>query len=302
MKLISALSAAFACVSLSSWLHAQGVVPPTLSRNSALEQVRAGCQAGRVTTSAVDKLVRIEWNAMALMNGSSPTEDAWCHGTLEWSTDTQDFTTQYWPTACCVIVCGKTRAGETIIELWPLEWPRPMPAPRTDTHTGVTSVGLALPMLAAKKILYRAHTVGKVLARNVCGIRRSTGATANLLVQFHDSNDVYVMNLTTQALNLLASATSPAGTLGIVPSLATGEQDYVQFGDKIAGAETGYTYTFGFSNFGSSMNVYDPNYQTLILLDADRNGVIETARYYTNDQRVAAGWTDATTFANDWRP
>ncbi len=308
MNTMTAIPLALAWLSLPCSLDSQSVVPVTLTANNALEQVRAGYQAGRVSTSAVNKRVRIEWTAMALMNGSSPTEDAWGNTSLRWSTDTQDFTTRYWPTACCVldnsslVVCGKTQAGDTIIELWPLEWPDPMPLPVTSIQTGVTKVGIALPMLGTKTTLYTGNAVGKQLVRNACGIRRSTGSAANLLIQFDDSNDIYTLDLTTHALALLASATNSGGALGIVPSLATGEQDYVEFGDKIGGAETGYTYTFGYTRWGSPMCVYDPNYQTLILLDANRDGIIEATRYYTNDQRVAGGWTDSTNFANYWKP
>ncbi|MBL8862417.1 MAG: hypothetical protein JNK02_10445 [Planctomycetes bacterium] len=243
---------------------------------------------------------------MALINGAQPPENYWGDLSYEWATSEQKFTLRYYPTACCVIdnesivVAGKADDGQTIIELWTLAWPSPMPAPIVNTQTGVSSVNVALPSIAARTELYKANIVGRVLARNMCGLRRASGSTENLLVQFDDSSDLLSLNLSTKVLTFVAGSTASGGVLGILPLSA--DQDYLQFGDRITGAETGYSYTFGVSRGGSCMLVEDPNFASLILLDSNRDGVIDGTRQYTNAQRSAGGWTNLVNFANYWKP
>lgn len=286
--------------------HAQSPVPPTLIRGGSSEQIRIAHQAGRVTTFAAEKEVRIAWTAMALLNGPQPPEAHWADSQYEWATDDQVFTTRHYPTASCVVsgsmvvVCGKTDSGDTLIESWLLAWPSPMPAPSTNVQTGVTSVGIALPSLGARTELYKATVIGRALVRNVTSLRRSMGAPQHLVLQFDDSNDIYSLDLATKTLTLLGSSSSPGGSLGVLP--LTSGQDCLLFGNKIGGSETGYSYTFAETRWGSSMAVEDPNFVTMVLVDSDRDGVIDNVRQYTNAQRKADGWTELVNFANYWNP
>jgi len=243
---------------------------------------------------------------MALLNGSQPAEDHLADPAYSWATNDQVFTTRFYPTACCVIegvsmiVCGKTDLGDTVIERWLLEWPSPMPAPATNVQSGVTSVGIALPSLGARSELYKANTPGRLLVRNITGIRRSAGPCENLLVQFDDSSDICSLNLATKAIVLLGSAANQGGTLGLLP--VTQEQDCLLFGDKIGGTETGFSYTFSVTRWASSMIVEDPSFVTMILVDSNRDGSIDAVRQYTNAQRKSDGWIELQNFADYWKP
>jgi hypothetical protein len=107
-------------------------------------------------------------------------------------------------------------SGKTLVYIQDLVWPKVMPAVYNDTQTGEQHVDVAMPTLGKKKYLYTGvNTPGKMGVRLLWKMRVGSDMNTILgsLFQFHDSGDVYSVNLNGLHLQQVAwSQGAPSGS------------------------------------------------------------------------------------------
>jgi hypothetical protein len=191
---------------------------------------------------------------------------------------------RYWPTCVrelsngVLLVAGKgARFGNTIIEV--MRFGPPSLGPLSTPSAPVLIPG---PFLEVDEIVNH-KLVGKELVEEMqCMLPSRT----KLLVRYHDSDDVYVLDVGDGTELLFASPTAKPGALHI-PLLA---QDglVVWSRQRVAG---GVVYGF------QRTDVTDPAAQSRALLfDMDSNGSIETWSMYSVETYDAAGYSSPGTW------
>ena len=284
-------------------------VPWELRDQDATGTIRKSFQEGVVSLSARDQSVTMNWSASPIANAQPDFSLVWdpqtrALGNNVVQTGAQTVVVRYYPTAACVVdndsivVAGVDSTGETVIEVWALVWPSPMPTVQTNIQTGLKSVAVAMPSVGSKTRIYDASVPGRNIARNLCGMRRQTDQAAAALVQFYDSTDIYAANLTTGALSLVASASSAPTTLGPIADLGVDSVSRIWCGDKIS---QGYVYVLrrGSPNVSFTWGGTVPN--ILVLIDADRNGAIDSYLSLDSAAFVSQGLADLGNYNLWWR-
>jgi len=282
--------------------------PYMLRMRGGAGAIRNGYQEGRIRTNALDRWVVINWTASPIANQAPNYSLQWssqhnAFGNNKAQDGFQEFSTRFHPTANCVIdssrilVGGITPAGRTIIEEWTLGWPEAMPTPVTSTTTGIVSVAVALVTVTDTRRLFDADEVGKKYVRNLCEIRRADAPTESCIVQFHDSNDVYELNLGDSNMKLLASASISTGPLGLVVGLGAKDHYGVWFGDRLG---VGYTYRLVRGHKVGPLPATGSSPPTVILVDGDRNGTIDSVLQLAAAEYQAQGWSDLANYASWW--
>ena len=275
------------------------------------EHLRRGHQAGQPTIGG-GRTVTIQWSAGPRENRDRPPTFALepidfaenAVGGDVCQLREQTFRTEVLPSAVTVVdgetlvVCGRLDGSRTAIELWSFAWPEPMPGPTTDVTTGLTSVPVVLPDPRAVTRVPDTD-VGPRLVCNVTGLRRAGLPCEKLLVQLDDDpRELYALHLATGALELIASAHAATGLLGLLPTL--GAFDHIDYGDH---ARDGYLYAFGRSSPGCG--ALPPSWGTVrhpVLVDADRDGVLDWAVDIDQRDRETLGWRELTSYEDWWRP
>lgn len=292
---------------ITSAVAQQVQVPVDISmirRSSGM--VRKGYQAGAVTINPIAKEVRIEWESSALQNSLPtfplPYDPATNSlGGNKARSSNQTVSTRFHPTAVAVsdrvniLVVGINDQDKTVMELWTLGWPAQMPAPMTSMQTGITDVAIVHPTVSANRFYAQPSGPGLRYVRNVCAMRRPSGAATHAVVQFHDSGDLHIVSFATGTLSLLGSSTNGSGTLGLISSLSPSDQYVAKFGDRNG---TGFVYMFVRGLSPSIGNAATP--PTLVLIDADRNGAIESYVNVSYPDWMPQGWGSLSNYNNWW--
>lgn len=165
----------------------------------------------------------------------------------------------FWPTSAEVVagnrivVAGKERNGDTRVELWELDLPI---VTSKSTPAGVTKYEIVTKPLKSITMLYSDKIPGRDTIRGMIALR---GSSNMLLVQFHDSRDLYTLDWAAEpyALTLLSSASANPG-LGLEFDVYVGGDHSLQ----------GYCYTMS----SISDLTIGPCY---VLRDQNRDGVID---------------------------
>ncbi|MEM1452816.1 MAG: hypothetical protein AAF726_13570 [Planctomycetota bacterium] len=215
-------------------------------------------QRGRLWYSTVRKVVEVDWFAARDIPadgfGSTPVRST-----------RQAFAVPYFPTDVValsrdsILVAGKYRGTETVIEQWTLRWPRKMPRPRASDV-----VEVAEPTEVSRREVYRGDLAGQRIVHKMCRMRHDP---AIVMLQFDDSTDLRQLDLGTGELSTIATM-SGARALGPVPGLADGHP-FVWTGDH---STRGYVYVFGTK--GSAF-VRTERPDTIVLCDVDRDGTLD---------------------------
>lgn len=190
--------------------------------------------------------------------------------------------TSYYPTAAAVVgntvvVGGKGRGDETIIEAWNYAWPGPNPPGQSGT--------VDQPNLVSVIELYRGEQVGKLLVREILPYLGSASTpNPEVLVQFDDSRDIYALDLKTHAMSLEVSS-SAAGTLQNVADLGK-DFHWAWVGEH---ATEGYVYNFGWF-FGTTRTTH------LVLRDTDKDGVVDDYLSLSPTEWDASAYADHSTY------
>lgn len=183
---------------------------------------------------------------------------------------TEEFSVDYWPTACettadqHLIVAGKRSNGNTCIERCTLK----KPLIRPDGRGGVfwSSQGRSEVVT-----VYDAAQVGEDIVR---GMIRKRGAADRVLVHFHDSRDLYELDVShAPATPKLILSHSDEATL-------LGDFDHYVGADH---SRFGYVYCFGSIDHPDEV-------MALMLMDSDRDGAIESHGPITGAQWAEQGF------------
>lgn len=279
-------------------------IPYVLRHRGGAGAIHKGFQRGIVNTDAFAKSVTIDWAASAIMDQPPDYTLVWDSdnrtlGPYKTQSRTQMFQTRFYPTASCIIsqssalVSGVTTSGRLTIERWDFVWPSPMPAPATDTASGVVSVPVTLPSRSMVRTVWSEDlTPGRYFVKILRAIASSNADPASCLVVFYDSNDVYTLDLVDGSMSLLASATDPNGQLGIVASLSPNTHYWSEFGNHIS---AGFVY-----HLGRGLDLQPPptagDPLECIFVDADRNGTIDSVLQLTTSEYLSQGWNDSTSY------
>lgn len=183
----------------------------------------------------------------------------------------QSFSTSYWPNAACwldadtLFVAGKARAGDTVIERWEFG---------ATTH-GTDPSGQQFITPGPRNSVsafYSADTAGMKLVEGMTVFKGS--ANQRILVQFHDSRDVYVFDAATGAAQLQASPTDTSA-LVYEPVL---NQDWFSIQSR-EHVSLGHAYIFERND-----DVAGPGSPPILMLfDQDKNGNLETSLVVDDD-------------------
>jgi len=194
----------------------------------------------------------------------------------------QIITLPYWPTDAIglsdveIAVGGKMSRGATVIETVEISTPTLVFDIATGDPTLIPSA------VGDRAYVYLESTIGRDM---VVWLRNMKYDTSNMLIHFHDSGDVYRLNLATEVLTLQASATPVTG-VPYVPELA-GTYDEVWGGDNIA---LGYVYVL--NEYGSPDSV--------VLIDSNRDGDVDSHVVVADSATWASmGLSDAGNYS-DW--
>jgi hypothetical protein len=108
------------------------------------------------------------------------------------------------------------------------------------------------------------------------------------------------MDLASGARSLLASQTDSLACLGVVAALGCTYCDSIQFGDR---PETGFSYVFtGWGPGCVQAAPSDTDPRILILLDTDRDGIIDSFKQLSGTQWMAEGWFRLESYREWWLP
>lgn len=286
----------------SAAIGAGSLPPPALWNSPSLHAIVRGHQSGEVLADTLGRKVAFHW--MAWSENGTPidwTTLSFDHdgmmGSHNVSHDVQAFGVRYHPTVTSalgddrVVVAGANALGETIIEVWSLEWPAAMPSPYIDPLSGLDSVAVARPELSSVDLLYSDDIPGMQHVRAIVGMKSDqVPGFTGVLVQFDDSRDVYAFSLDANAPPVLvASPNSGAGALLVIPELS--QLDYDVFGGSSAPPH-GYVYLLGVGRTTG---------ETLVaLIDGDKNGVIDSSTLINASQWESQGWSNANNMLEEW--
>lgn len=222
-----------------------------------------GSVRAAVWTRTDTKRVSVDWSYFPNLNDPS-----------EMTTETQNFTTRYFPTYACGIgtdklcVAGVDGLGKTVLELWAFDVSNVEADPPTKaTRTSVTTL------------------INEVVAGRYCILQfvPSRADPDVLLMRYHDSRDVYAFDTGTQVFTKVAGPgpTEPSGVI-VVPELAgvyasIGSRDHVTHG---------YAYIFRLPHASPDSR------KVVVLIDSDRDGDLDSGDALTATEWDSGGWAD----------
>lgn len=187
------------------------------------------------------------------------------------TTQAEAFTTSYWPTGIAprggsVLYVGGTRAnGETVIERWTFEIPTPLPEQaEIFERTSVTSI-------------YSARASGRT---HVAQLAPTVGFPG-VVVQYHDSRDLWIYRESTAAWTLGASPVS--GPALLVPELS--EVVWTTLG-ALSHKTLGAMYVLGSDTLD----------HCLVIWDGNKDGVLDSSRTLDTQAWAAGGFNDSSQY------
>jgi hypothetical protein len=145
--------------------------------------------------------------------------------------------------------------------------------------------------------LYTADEAGRRYVAALAGLRVQGAETEAALVQFYDSQDVYVLDLNVHTLLLLASANAPGAIFSAPESLSVTDHTGITCADR---TDVGFVYTF--SRGKGDLTWLDQPYDTpiLTLIDSDRDGDVDSFLQLSDEQFTQGGWDDLSNYTDWW--
>lgn len=303
-RLVIALSLAAAGASLLPVLGGLAVlpgypqdIPLRLKGRSSWRQLQRGYQSGEVSSFTDNKRITILWAASFKVNQPVPPPGPSLGSVEDDPTEyqLQTFGLRHYPTDVCaldsdrILISAVSITGETIIERWTFTWPATMPGPQPPPNGPVSIV---LPVRSGVLQLYRADIAGKRFVRSIAPVLRGSSPVQSALVQFDDSGDVYLLDVSTGALSLAASPTNGLAQLGVIPGL-----DSPRLNMCVPRSRAGYGYLY---MFGSARNaIYTAAWPDVpAILDTNKDGVLDgfivipSADYWGG----SGSWTDGSVY------
>lgn len=202
------------------------------------------------------------WGRLQFAAGPKSLRCAWTLGDPKnpQSHGEQIIATSYYPTCLITpsptkwVVAGKTTRGATVIEVWTVQ--KPLVAYPLNQNASPVIEPATVTQI---DVVYDAAVEGRDMVAQMCG---KFGDANKILVQFYDSKDLYELDLTSQALTLVASPTAGGGVLQ-APALS---KDYQQFWTR---EHLTYGYVYVLASAGSSTG-------TLVFKDTNKDGSIDS--------------------------
>lgn len=212
----------------------------------------------------------------------------------------ESFATEYWPT--CMIapdkdhlyVAGKGTDGTAILERWTFaetsatgaHCPSVLPPDPDLCYTGGNRWSLP-PRTKVERVIARAPDDPRGLIRGLLPCLRSPD---KLLVYYHASRELYLVDVLTKNQTLQASPTGASASLR-VPDLAL---DYRRCWSADYTARGHCYFLGGFSTEDSYPTMPD---HLLVLIDSDRDGKIDAAQLISGKAWTTGGWGDLANIA-----
>ncbi|MBL8861641.1 MAG: hypothetical protein JNK02_06475 [Planctomycetes bacterium] len=203
------------------------------------------------------------------------------------------FATSYWPTRVVplddyhVCVAGRTSSGRAVLERWTfamhtaLGTPAPSVAQVLPTGGGAPRATWTLPpRVAADEILVDAAGAP---TGDVRGVLPSLHSTTKVFVYYAGTNDLFHVDLVSRVRTLAASPVA-AGVALHVPALAAGYDTH--WSAEYAGR--GHCYLFARLRPDVAWGPAD----TLVCIDADRDGQLDSSRLLDGAAWLSEGWGD----------
>jgi hypothetical protein len=210
------------------------------------------------------------------------------------ATTSQSFDTPYWPTRALVVdpqhlfVAGKALDGATILERWTFAKrstegvPLPSVSPSCGADGSQTQhyEWTIPPRTDVEELIDVAPDSPRGLIR---GLIRDLKSKNNLFVYFDRSREIYSLDVVRRTQSLVAGPTASAPMQ--VPALTDNYKRYWSCDYK----KRGYCYFFG-ADLGVIKKEGNPDF--LVLIDADRDGKIDSSTIITGKQWTTDGWSD----------
>ena len=208
--------------------------------------------------------------------------------TMWWRDETgaassDDIALSYYPTALAKLsqspprfcVAGRTSFGKALIEVFRYS----PPTVAQDTNGNIVIGAVTLDDIQP---VYEQSTPGRDMVDHMVPALFNPEC---LVIQFWDSKDLYTLNLSDLNLVQLASSVATPGTL-LVPELQTTvDRDIFWMGDHVT---SGHVYVLVSSTTSQA--------QTLVLLDQNRDTVLDTYQVIPANQWEASGYADTTQY------
>lgn len=200
---------------------------------------------------------------------------------------TQEFAVAYWPTDACalankqdLVVSGKERFGDTVIERWTLSPPQLL-------YQGVPGAGghyIWTPAtIASIDTLYNASIQGQDMVYNAAADRSSS---SRVYVTFWDSKELCLVDFTDlQQVTISRIASPTSGALLLQPELAN--LAYREMFWSANHSVYGYVYV---------LNAPDTEQEPIVFQDTDRDGVMDSSLALTPGQWSSLGFADGTAY------
>lgn len=223
---------------------------------------------GRASYDLNEQHLTIDWvyEVLGLTSGAmyDPTK----------SSSLQTISLDFWPTEVAspaplqLVVAGRNRFGETIVQVIALQAPTALPGLAIDPATGRGIVPRLELRIASRRTAFRRSAESSEL---IAALFANRGRPGEIFAYFHTSRRLAAIELATGALSYVAVSVGPAepGTL-VIPALAA---DYAAVDDGEHAAE-GHLYW-----------LYDSDKRTqpvLLLRDSDKDGQLDGFELVTN--------------------
>lgn len=195
---------------------------------------------------------------------------------------TQVFTTRYWPTYACgngedsVLVAGQDIAGKTVIERW--DFNMALLAPEAPA-------GFEPAPRATVTPLYSDDEPGRQI---VLQMRPMLAAPHKVLVRFLDSRDVWIFDTVSTTWTQIAGPgpSEPSGVL--VQAALSGKFGALSGRDHVS---QGHVYIFG-----APGSFVATNFVSVVLVDSDEDGDIDSTLALSNSAWASGAWSDPASY------
>lgn len=232
---------------------------------------------GRVSVAARQRKVDLAFSA----NRTGPREHPLATSAAR--IETPDFT----PTAAAVLdsnhlaVGGHSQDGVTFVEIWSVSTPAVTAG--VDASTGARTYSLSEPVVEQRQRVWFQNSAGRRGVRRLVKLR---GKPSSLLIQFHDSRDLFELDHSTSPASLRAVFAAHAGSATpVLPDLL---HDDLRSTLAARHKSRGYIYIFAPTVAPDAENkLASPE---VALIDQDYDGVIDVVAHPSKEERIL--WAD----------
>jgi len=270
-------------------------------------KLREAYQSGIVSLNAMERRVSIRWTASELTNLPPDFSLEWdvqnnALGGAKATSGGQTFSTNYYPSACGpidsdgMLIGVITSVGGIIVQRWEFTWPETMPIPVVDPATGLSVVAVALPTLERTTVYSEPRDGPHRFVAGICGLRIVGTRPQKALIQFHEPNDICVLDLNSGNLSLVASETDDTGSLGLLPALSAKDYSGIAVREHVSQE---YVYRFARTRTDGHRDTA-PSVPIILIVDNDRDGIVDVVHQLTGDDFLAQGWYDLQNYIDWW--